>query len=177
MNKKKKQKQLEKTFWSTLFGVDIPAHLNEVPAHLHQVRMRLWDKVIDEYLELMVTQVRSINMLDLDETDITNDGIAHLTKMDFIKELRLKGIREIDNDCIIHLNNIKGLELLHLRGTSITLDGILKLDKQPGLKTLLFAHDENEPEKEKMLQLRELMPDCEFIINGKTYYFENPAMY
>ena len=72
--------------------------------------MRLWDIVIDEYLELLATNVKSIDMLDLDETDITNDGIAFLTQMDFIKELRLKGISEIDNDCISHLNKIKKME-------------------------------------------------------------------
>lgn len=177
MNKKKKQKQLEKTFWATLFAIDVPAHLNEVPAHLHQVRMRLWDKVIDEYLELMVTQVRSINMLDLDETDISNDGMEHLTKMDFIKELRLKGIREIDNDCIVHLNKIKGLELLYLKGTSVTIDGILKLDSKPQLKELFFSAKNDEVNKEKMLQLKELMPACSFIIDGKQYYFDEPKLY
>lgn len=175
MNKKKKLKQLEKTFWATLFGVDVPAHLNEVPDHLNHVRMRLWDKVIDEYLELMVTQVKSINMLDLDATDITNDGIEHLTKMDFIKELRLKGIREIDNDCIVHLNKIKGLELLYLRGTSVTIDGILNLDCKPHLKELFFSAKDDEINKEKMLQLKKLMPICNFIIDGKEYYFDDPA--
>jgi len=177
LNKKKKRKQLEDRFWATFFSIDVPAQFNELPSHLHHVRMRLWDKVIDEYLELMVTQVKSINMLDLDETDITNNGIAHLAKMDFIKELRLKGIREIDDDCIVHLNKIKGLELLHVKGTSVTIDGILKLDSKPELKELFFSAKECEITKEKMLQLKKLMPGCSFTIDGKTYYFDEPAAY
>lgn len=172
MNKKKKQKQLEQSFWATLFAVDIPAQYDEVPPHLDHVRMRLWDKVIDEYLELMVTQVRSINMLDLDETDITNEGIEHLAKLDFIKELRLKGIRNINDDCIVHLNKIKGLELLHVRGTSITLDGALKLDALKELKQLFISDKNEESDPEKIKQLRELMPDCEFVVNGQTFDVE-----
>lgn len=176
MNKKKKRKQFEDSFWAALFAIDVPAHLTELPPHLEHVRMRLWDNVVDEHLELLVSGVRSINMLDLDETDITKEGIEHLTKMDFIKELRLKGIRAIDNDCIVHLNKLKGLELLHVKGTSISIDGLLKLDGQPGLKELFFSADDG-PDKEKMLQLKKLMPECSFTIDGKTYYFEEPAAY
>ena len=140
--------------------------------------MRLWDTVIDEYLELLAIHVKSIDMLDLDETDITNDGIAYLTQMDFIKELRLKGINEIDNDCISHLNTIKELELLHVRGTSITLDGLLKLNNQPALKHLLFSTDFEKPDETKMLQLRALMPTCTFTIDGKDYDFgENESTF
>ena len=172
MNKKKKRKQLEQRFWSTFFSICVPAHVDEVPQHIDHVRMRLWDKVIDEYLEMMVTQVRSINMLDLDETDITNDGIEHLTKLDFIRELRLKGIREINDDCIIHLNKIKGLKLLHIRGTAVTLDGVLKLDALQELKQLFISDKNDEPDPEKIRQLRELMPDCEFVVNGQTFDVE-----
>lgn len=174
---RKKKKLFEDTFWATLFAIDVPAHLNELPSHLHHVRMRLWDKVIDEYLELMVTQVKSINMLDLDETDITNDGVAHLTQMNFIKELRLKGIREIDNHCIVHLNKIKGLELIHVKGTSVTIDGILKLDSKPGLKELFFSAKDGEITNEKMLELKKLMPGCSFTIDAKSYYFDEPSTY
>ena len=177
MNRKKKRKQLEARFFGALFYIDVPKKFDEVPQHLHQVKMRLWDNVIDEYLELLAAHVKSIDMLDLDETDITNDGIAYLTQMDFIKELRLKGINEIDNDCISHLNKIKELELLHVRGTSITLDGLLKLDNQAGLKHLLFSTDLEKPDETKMLQLRELMPDCRFTIDGKDYNFGDEESY
>ncbi|MGB4843262.1 MAG: hypothetical protein WBP16_02220, partial [Ferruginibacter sp.] len=109
--------------------------------------------------------------------DITNKGVEHLTKMDFIKELRLKGIREINNDCIVHLNKINGLELLHVKGTSVTIEGILKLDSKPELKELFFSAKDDEITKEKMLELKKLMPDCSFTIDGKSYYFDEPEEY
>lgn len=177
MRKKKKEKQFRESFWAALFSTGKPVNLDEQPTHLEHVRMRLWDRVEDVHLELMVTHIRSINMLDLDETDLTNEGIEHLTRLDLLKELRLKGIRQLDNDCIVHLNKLKGLELLHLRGTSITLDGILKLNNLQGLKELFFSDDEDKPAKEKMLQLREVLPGCEFIINGKSYSFEDEQDY
>ncbi len=66
-------------------------------------------------------------MLDRDETDIAEEGFLYLIKLDFIRELHLKGIRQLVNNCNEHLNKIKGPELLHLRGTSINLDGALQL--------------------------------------------------
>ncbi len=169
MNKKKKRKQFEAAFLDALFHIDVPAHLNELPAHLNQVRMRLWDNVTDEHLELLVCNLKSVNMLDLDETEITIEGIAHLTLMENITELRLKGIRQLDNSCVVHLNKIKGLELLHIRGTSINLDGALQLDNHSKLKRLLISDDEDEPAQERIEQLRNLMPDCEINVNKHTY--------
>lgn len=169
MSKKKKRKQFEKVFWDALFHIDVPAHLNELPSHLNHVRMRLWDRVTDEHLEMLASHVKSINMLDLDETDITIDGIAHLIQMENITELRLKGIRELDNRCVEYLNKIKGLELLHIRGTSINLDGALQLVSHSKLKRLLISDDEDEPAQERIERLRNLMPDCEINVNRHTY--------
>ncbi|MFZ2284024.1 MAG: hypothetical protein WAV86_09125 [Lutibacter sp.] len=66
-----------------------------------------------------------------------------------------------------------GLELLHLGSTSITIDGILKLNALQSLKRLLFSM---ENIGEKMLQLKSILPHCEFIINNKLYNFDEDTI-
>lgn len=169
MRKKKKQKLKEQQFWSTFAFFSKPQLPDGIPTHLERVNFRIWDRVTDEEIELMVTHVQSIDMLDLDETEITNDAIEQLTKLSFIKELRLKGCNDIDDDAIVHINNIKGLELLHLGGTSISINGLLQLSADHPLHTLLVSVDEPEQHIDELTILANRFPDCKLIVNHKDF--------
>ncbi len=178
MRKKKKEKLKHLQFWSTFSYINLKDHTAEIPSHMRRVNFRIWDHVEDEYILMMMEKVRSIDMLDLDETHITIDSIKALTNLQFIKELRLKGINNIDDASIPYINNIKGLELLHVGGTAINLQGLKKLDNLPGLKTLLFSYDDTQEElDEGMKILRGLMPVCEFLVNHKSYDFKDEPDY
>ncbi|TWI78284.1 hypothetical protein IQ13_3966 [Lacibacter cauensis] len=169
MRKKKKQKLKEQQFWSTFAFFSKPQLPDCVPTHLERVNFRIWNSVTDEEIELMVTHVRSINMLDLDETEITNDAIEQLTKLSFIKELRLKGCTDINDGAIVHINNIKGLELLHLGGTSISINGLLQLSADHPLQTLLVSVDDTEKELNNLTILAKRFPKCQLIVNHKDF--------
>jgi hypothetical protein len=175
LRKQKEEKLKEEKFWSTFFYFNVPKNKTELPAHLQRVNFRLWNHVCDMDLLRMVSRVKSINMLDLDETDITNKGIQHLTQLHQLKELRLKGIKAIDDDCLQYLNTFSELELLHLGGTSVTLDGIKKLSSLKKLKVLLLPFSYGPEIKEKMFQLKTILPTCEFILNYKPYEFDLPV--
>lgn len=118
---------------------------------------------------MMVTHVQSINMLNLDETDITNYSIHLLSQLSFIKELRLKGCRKIDDEAIPHINNIKGLELLHIDGTSISINGVLQLSKSYRLRMLLIGVDDPEQHQNDLTIIAQRFPGCEFIVNHKDF--------
>lgn len=169
MNKKKRQKELEDRFWSDFFALSVPSHLNEVPTHIHRANLRITGAT-DDSLFWMVQQVKTINQLDLDETDITNEGIKHLLQLESVKELRLKGCNDIDNDCLQYLNVMPSLELLHLGGTPITPNAVLQLDKLTNLKLLLISA---EPSDAKYLEeIFVMLPSqCELLVNHKAYPF------
>jgi hypothetical protein len=169
LRKKKKQKLKEQQFWSTFAFFSTPKLQDEIPIHLERVNFRIWNSVEDDEIELMVTHVRSINMLDLDETDITNYSIQLVTKLSFIKELRLKGCRKIDDKAIPHINNIKGLELLHIDGTSISINGVLQLSASHTFRMLLIGVDEPEQHQEELTTIAQRFPDCELIVNHKSF--------
>lgn len=175
MRKKKQEKLKEEQFWSTFCYFNLPKNRVHLPADLERVNFRIWDYVNDEHLLLMMSRIKSINYLDLDETDITNKGISHLTQLDHIKELRLKGITAIDDGCMESLSKLKGLELLHLGGTSVTLNGLTQLGSLQKLRVLLLSLTATEEIRIKMLELKKLLPGCEFIFNYKSYLFDPEA--
>jgi hypothetical protein len=169
LRKKKKQKLKEQQFLGTFAYFSTPQIPDGIPTHLERVNFRIWDHVDDEQIEMMVTHVQSINMLDLDETEITNFSIELLSKLVFIKELRLKGCNEIDDDAILHLNNINGLELLHLGGTCISLDRLLQLSAAHPLRMLLISVDDPEMHQLELTTIAQRFPDCELIVNHKGF--------
>jgi hypothetical protein len=125
----------------------------------------------DAGLAYYLKDVKGINMLDLNETEITNEAIKELTTLLYVNELRLKGCVEINDDCIPDLNKLTSLKFLHLKDTSITIDGILQLKGLTGLTTLLFSVDDTSVIKDKMLLLQKIMPQCNFVVNGTPYLF------
>lgn len=139
----------------------------------HHFDLRPIDDLDDEAFAYILTGigVKGINMLDLNETEITNDSIKLLTGLEYVKELRAKGCRRLDDGCVPYLDQLRELEFLHLNGTGVTLDGLLQLRSLTALKTLLFYSADPENIKEKMLQLRERLPGCEFIVNSRPYEF------
>lgn len=165
MRRKKKERLEEERFWSDFFYFNIPDNVDVVPEHVEKVNFRRYN-ADDRGLERMVEYVRSVGMLDLDGTDVTDAGMQHLEKLDLVRELRLKGCRDITDACVPTLNRLKGLELLHVRGTLITPQGLLGLDAQPALRMLLLAADE-EKDVAVLRQLRNLLPGPEIIVNGR----------
>lgn len=165
MNKSKK----EKYFWNKYFN--FPDKLENISPAIEHINLRCTE-VDDEDLEFLVSRIKKIDFLDLDETAISNAGVKTLTKLISLKELRLKDNYAIDNNCIPELNTITSLELLHLGSTSITIDGILQLNALQNLKRLLFSMENTEDFDVKMLQLKSILSNCEFIINNKLYHFD-----
>src|SRR5688572_15622999 len=155
MRKKKK----ERLYWQRRFG-NLTAE-DMAPYYHHLDLRRFWD-LDDEGLAYLMTNVKGVIMLDLNESAITNESIKLLTRLEYVKELRLKECRHLDNGCIESLNMLTSLEFLHVKSTAITIDGLLNLNGLPHLKDLMFSADDADSIKEKMLQLRELLPGCSF---------------
>ncbi len=132
---------------------------------------RLFDNLSDDAFAYLMHNVKGVNMLDLNETDITNESIVLLTGLEYVNELRAKQCRNLNNGCIKDLNKLTSLVFLHVTYTDINIDGLLKLHDLLNLKTLMFSADDIEVIKEKLLQLKTMLPLCDLVINSKPYYF------
>lgn len=158
----------DKKYWKRRFGkLD-----DKAGPYYHHLDFRRIDDLDDEGFAYLLSDVKGVNMLDLNETEITNESIKLLTRLEYVKELQVKGCHIVDDGCIDDLNKITSLEFLYLKNTSVTIDGLLKLNGLTNLKKILFSADDAEAIKEKMLQLKAMLPDCDFVINSKPYYFD-----
>jgi hypothetical protein len=160
--KRLKKEKEERLFWKSL-GFD---NIDQIATHYNHIDFR-FSGVTDEELYLLVTKIRSINMLDLNETNITNHGIAALTQLDNLSELRMKECMEIDNDCIVHLNKITTLKLLGVKSTPITIDGLLGLTDLKNLEELFFSESPVDNMQEKLQTIAKNLPKCQLIMDGK----------
>jgi len=170
--KKKKQERLKaEAFWNKFrhLYARMPAHITEIPAYIPHVRCR-GAEIDDDELGLLVDVVKAIDLLDLDDTPITCQGIKHLARLEELKELRLKECLYIDDSCLPYLNQLTSLELLHLGGTAVTLHGLTSLGALTRLRCVLVSSNEAEAVIwEKVRQAAALLPQCEFVVNYKVY--------
>ena len=128
------------------------------------------DDFDDEAFAYVMQKVKGVNMLDLNETDITNESIKLISGMRYVKELRIKGCEGITNDAIPFIRQISQLHYIHAKGTSITIDGLLRLGATDQFTQILFSNDNSDKSfDEKMSRLIRNLPNCEFVIDGKPY--------
>ena len=162
-SKAKEEKELKRRYGKLAEGMR---------SYYDHLDLRPLPELNDEAFAYIMKNVKGVNMLDLNETEIGNESITLLTGLEYVKELRLKECRRLDNDCIDDLNKLTELEFLHLKSTAITIDGLLRLTDLTKLKELMFSNEDVESIKEKMLQLRQQLPGCAFTVNSKPWYFE-----
>ena len=150
-----------KKYWKQRFGTP-----NTIAYH-HHLDVRQIPDLDDEGFAYMLTNVKGVNMLDLNETDIKNASITLLTKLEYVNELRMKGCIEIDNNCIADLNKITSLQFLHVKNTGITIDGLLQLTALTKLREVLFSSEDADSIIEKLLEFTAMHPLCKMVIDGK----------
>ncbi|MEO6252016.1 MAG: DUF6678 family protein [Ferruginibacter sp.] len=155
-----------KKYWQRRFG-----SLANVQPYHHHFDLRRIDDLDDEGFAFLISAVKGVNMLDLNETEISNESIRLISTLEYVKELRIKGCHKIDDGCVADLDKITSLEFLHARNTSITIDGLLKLENLSNLKTLMFSAADVEAIQEKLIQLKAMLPHCDLVIDSKPYYF------
>ena len=139
--------------------------------YYHQLDLRIFDDLTDEAFAYIMKNVKGVNMLDLNETGITNESIKLLTRLEYVNEIRAKGCHKLDNGCIPYLNQLPSLTFLHLKYTGITITGLLQLTNLPELKELMFSADDVNLIEADMQQLKALLPGCAFTVNGSSWSF------
>ena len=91
--------------------------------------------ISDDSLKFIGENCPNLEALDLTATLISDAGIGSLTGLQKLKILSLSGCRVTDN-AVAHLTKIASLTELHLDYTSLTRDGLEALRPNPRLKTV-----------------------------------------
>ena len=93
----------------------------------------------------------------LDETEITNDGLKHLSCLNSFHVLSLDGTRITDNG-LKHLSGLTNLEVLGLGETNVSDDGLKHLSGMTSLDDLWLVKTQVSDNGVRMLQ--ESLPNC-----------------
>lgn len=112
-----------------------------------------------------VANCKSIEVLNLQFTEITDEGIQYLVKLKKLKFLRLKECEQITNECIPFLNKISSLENLQIQETEIDEIGLLDLHL-PNLTFLCIEIFDNNFQYDSLVQFSKKNPNCEIIAKG-----------
>ena len=171
MRRKKKEKLAHENFWATFAYFNFKSSIKVVPTHVKCANFRLYG-ACDEDLWRMVQGIETVDQLDLDETEVTNEGMKHLIQLKSLCELRLKGCWAITNAAMEYICQINGLELLHLHGTQINTDGLEQIGELKSLKRLLIEANREDPKLEDIYA--SLPKDCEMTVNYRRYPFQQP---
>ncbi len=166
-----KLQRREREFWKS-FGIDDP---EQVPLAYQRVDLRC-TRISDEELALMATRIKRIEMLDLNDTEITAIGIENLIALEHLAELRIKDCAQINDSAIAHLGLLKGLRLLNIKGTRITLNGLLGITGATTLEELYFTSSGQEDISEQLQQLQQILPACRIVVDGKEYIAEQGSV-
>lgn len=159
----KKQKELQRLYGNLA---------ESLVGYFDHLDFRFFDDFNDEAFEFLMKNVKGVNMLDLNETEITDESIKFLTNLEYVKEIRAKQCPNLTDNCISDLNKLAALSFLHVKSTEITIDGLLQLNLLTNLKTLIFSANDVLKIGQKLIQLKLMHPKCEMIIDSKPYYFK-----
>ena len=113
-----------------------------------------------------IGQVKSLELLDLDLTNITDDGLQHLSSLTNLGELRLKDNPQLTDDCVDYLINLENLKLIHIANTSITINGLKKMVSHLDLETIIIDSDFNN-NIDELLRITEKYPKLTIIFKGR----------
>lgn len=84
-----------------------------------------------------VGKFKSITHLDINSSDLTDEGLKHLENLSNLQSLNLFGTQITDKG-LQHLQGLSNLQYLNLGWTNITDKGFKYIQSLPNLKTLLF---------------------------------------
>lgn len=98
----------------------------------------------------------------LKDTLITDKAVEYMKKFENLKSLFIRRHENITKASIPFFNEMKFLENLNVSRTQITLMDLCESLNNPSLKEVCLNAEENEENiEEKLLILKERMPNCE----------------
>ena len=124
----------------------------------------------DEGLSFLSTLIQ-IENLNLQSTQITNNGTKYLKKFENLKYLRLKDNPQLTNDCIYNLIAMKNLQELQIQETLINQEGLKKIVEMKNIKNIIIDVWNNNFTYEGLLELSASNPNCSILAKGDGEFY------
>jgi hypothetical protein len=131
-----------------------------------------WATGLDDVGLRFVSDVPTIENLNLQDTRISNEGLSVLERLPGLKYLRLKENRQLSNACIPHLLKLKQLVDLQIHETSIGQDGLSQLVVMDNLVDICLDVWKDNYSFDALLDLSFRMPRCTILAKGRGEFFQ-----
>jgi Leucine-rich repeat (LRR) protein len=153
----------EKHFWRSNFNI---GNLAAVPLEMNGFKS-IDTEVDDQFLFYLTSRVPTIHGIYLKFTNVTNEGVKHISKIQNLLELTLREHNDITKECIPYLNKLVDLEYLDILKTKISLEDLPALSNLQNLKELYVSSENTEKEYilEQIINLKEILPNCIVYVN------------
>lgn len=153
-----KLKGREKYFWKKYFNA---SSVESIPTELDGIKGIDSDHD-DEFFFFLSKRVSSVRSIHLRCTNVTDEGVKHISHFKGLKELTLKDHGGITKDCLTDIDKLHELEYLDISKNKILVDDIYLLTHLPQLKHLHISLDMLGPgDTEIPDRLRTHFPGCE----------------
>ena len=132
-------------------------HLVALP--LVDINLKLTDVRDDGVGHL--AKIQTLKQLKLVKTKVTNAGIAHVKNMPNLEGLDLQDVNTVDNACLSDIKGLKKLKFLRIYGPTFDGDGIAPIGEMTTLRTLSMhqtgLNDENVKYLKGLVDLEKLL--------------------
>lgn len=157
----------EKHFWKCNFGI---SKLTDIPLEISGYKS-IDSEIDDQFLFYLTSRVSIIHGIYLKFTNITDEGVKHISTVTALLELTLRDHKNITNECLPYLNKLTDLEYLDILKTKITLEELPTLSQLQNLKELHVSSESTDEEYllGKVIAMKNILPNCIVYINYKSY--------
>ena len=119
-----------------------------------------------------VSSVSTLENLNLQDTKITDEGLAWLERLPRLKHLRLKENTQLTNACVPRLLRLSSLVDLGIHETSIDQHGLNELVSMKNLRNICIDVWNGNYSFDALLSLSTRMPACTILAKGQGEFFE-----
>jgi hypothetical protein len=157
----------EKHFWINHFNI---GSLAEIPKEIEEFKS-IDSEVDDTFLFFITSRISIIHQLYFKFTDITDEGVKHISNIQNLAKLTLRDHKNITNKSIPYLNKLLDLEFLDILKTKIQLEDLVGLFNLQNLKELYITSDDCDKEYhlKHVIRMKEILPNCILYINYESY--------
>lgn len=153
----------EKHFWKNNFNI---RSLAEIPSEINDFKS-IDSELDDDFLFYLTCRIPVIHCLYFKFTNITDEGVKHISKIEKIEELTLREHKNITNASIPFINKLSYLEYLDILKTEIVLEDIQGLYNLQNLKELHISSENIEEGYllSVIVKIKDILPKCTLYVN------------
>lgn len=157
----------EKHFWKNNFGF---SSLAAIPLEISGYKS-IDSEVDDQFLLYLTSRIPTIHGIYLKFTNITDEGVKHISMVTNLLELTLRDHKGITNECVPYLNKLTDLEYLDILKTKISLEDLPGLSNLQKLKELHISSENNTEEYilEHVIGMKKILPSCIIFVDYRSY--------